>query len=170
MKKHNRILLTLLAASLGLAGLAGVAAARGDCPGGGYGGAAMNPEVRDTIQKAHTAMAPVFMELQAKKQELTAKIYGGADENTIKGLISEINTLQGRLTEAGASMHQQLAKAGVPLNAGMMNCPAMGARGYYDQGQGWKGHGGPRPGGHGFHGGGCPNMQQHPNMQHPNAQ
>lgn len=171
MKKHNKILLMLLAASIGFAGLAGVASARGGFHGGyhgGYGGCngagyyggggpamspAISPEAREALQKAHTALAPLYMELQAKKQELSAKIYGGADDSTVKGLISEVNSLEARLTEGRAEMQKQMAKAGLPMNPGMMNCASF-AGGYH--GHGWKGGG---YGGPGYHGGGCPYMR-----------
>lgn len=172
MKKQNKILVALLAAAIGVAGLAGVAAARGGCYGGGHwgghygggyygGGMNMAPETREIVQKFHTSMGPLYMELQAKRQELTAKTYSGADENSLKGLVSEVNALQNRLNEAGADMHKQLAKAGVTLNGGMMNCPVMGGA-FHGQGYGGRGfHGGPRHGGMGFHGaGGCPYYMQ----------
>ena len=108
----------------------------------------MSPEIRGIFDKAHAEMAPLFMELRAKKQELVAKIYSGADDSVTKGIVAEINSLQSRLTEAGAELNKHLAKAGVPLNPGMMQCPVLGS-GYHGRGPGG-------PGGPGFHGmGGC---------------
>lgn len=188
MKKQHKILIALLTVSVGIAGMAGVAAARGGCygprMGHGYGpGPALTPEAVEIMQKHHATMGPLFMELEAKKQELDAKIYGGADEATVKALVAQVNSLQDRLTEAGAEMNKQLAKTGVTFNAGMVDCPALCAgfqggkygRGYHGGGYGYHrggygyhggghGHGYMRGGpGYGFHGpGGCPYVTSMP--------
>lgn len=169
MKKCNKALIALLIGTMSIVGMAGIASARGghgysgNCGGygggyghGGYGhggrwhggpgpaqwqGANMSPELQETLQKSHAATAPLFMELQAKRQELTAKIYSGADDKTVQDLKTQVNTLQARLNDARVDLQKQLAKAGVPLGPGMSNCPGFG---------GGLGFHGPRHG-YGFH-------------------
>lgn len=168
MKKYNKALIALLVAAMGIAGVAGVASARGwhgshggGCNGqGGYGpgyghggghgygygpGGTMNlsPEVRGMMEKSYTETAPLFMELRAKQTELTAKIYGGADDKTVQDLSRQVNDLQTRLNDARVRTQQQLAKAGVPLN-GVAPCPGMGGMGFH----------GRMHNGFGYHGGG----------------
>lgn len=183
MKSKHAVIATFLVVGLAFAGFVGTASARGGYHGAGpYGGQGWNisPEVRETYQKAHASMAPMFLELQAKKQELAAKIYGGADDATVKQLVSEVNALQTKLTEAGAALQQDLVKAGVPMHPGMMQCSVFGSGfhgakgGYY--GRGGYGHGGGHGhggygygrGGYGYHGwGDCPAMM---NMDRPQPQ
>jgi hypothetical protein len=109
----------------------------GGC-GGGYGPggfqgpgprAALPPEAYDIMQKSYTETAPLFLELRAKQAELSAKIYSNADDATIQGLVKEITDLQTRLTQARVTMNKQLAKAGVPLNSALGNCPGFGMGG-----------------------------------------
>ena len=83
------------------------------------------------------------MELRAKQDELTAKIYSGADAKTIDALSKYINSLQARLTEARVAMQQQFAKAGVPIHAAGRGCNCLFAGGGMH-----RAHGGPcMPGG-----------------------
>ena len=163
MKKCNAILMGLVIGSMTLLGAAGIASARGGCGGygghGGYGYHAMqdlSPEVRESLRKAHEAMAPVFMQYQAKRAELTAKIYSGADDKTIQDLSKEVERLHTQILEGRVNIQKQLSKAGVPLRGfrgGMWGCP-----GFMDGGHGpgdcygWdrNGRGGPDRGGHGW--------------------
>jgi hypothetical protein len=108
---------------------------RGGCGGygpGGYGGgyygpgAAINPEAQKIVEKAYLDSAPLFLELRAKKEELAAKIYSGADDATVDNLNRQVLDLQSRLNNSRVAMHKALAKAGVPLASAMSNCPVMG--------------------------------------------
>lgn len=79
------------------------------------------------MEKAYNEIAPLQMELRAKQDELTAKIYGGADEKTVQDVSKQVIALQTRLTEARVKMQQQFAKAGLPLR--QSGCPMMGGMG-----------------------------------------
>lgn len=148
MKRYNKPLLALLVGALSMAGAAGLAQAR---PGGHYGAggpcyqaAQVTPEMQQMMEKAYNDIAPLIMELRAKQDELTARIYGGADDKTIKDLTDSVVRLQGRVTEARAALQKQFVKSGVPLHAagclgfapGMRGgCPGMAGAG------GMMGHG-----------------------------
>lgn len=143
MKKYNKSLLALLLGAMTVVGGAGVASARMGMHGGPHHGAyaasQVTPEMRQMMEKAYDAIAPLQLELRAKQQELTAKIYGGADDKTIQELSGQVTSLQTRLTESRIRMQRDFAKAGVPMFMG--GCP-MGGPGM---------HGG--PGMTGMHGG-----------------
>lgn len=122
MKRYNKPLLALLIGAMSIAGAAGVAHARPGGHGGYFGGGGpcygmqqVTPEMHQMMEKAYNEISPLLMELRAKQSELTAKIYGGADEKTIKALTDEVAGLQARVTEARVGMQRQFAKAGVPL-------------------------------------------------------
>lgn len=155
MTRINKSLLAMLIGAMTITGAAGLAQARGYGYGPHHGGYAMqdiSPETRQMMEKAYNDIAPLQMELRAKRAELTAKIYGGADDKTIQDLTAQVNALQNRVTQARVKMQQDFAKAGVPLRGGMGgNCmmggggPGMGMHGGY--------HGGYH-GGMGMYGGG----------------
>lgn len=162
MKQYNKPLLALLIGAMTIVGAAGVAEARMGM--GGHGGfhhggayAELTPEMQQMMEKAYNDIAPLQLELRAKQQELTAKIYGGADDKAVQQLSAEISALQKRVTDARVKMQQDFAKAGVPMQYG---CPMGGGRGFHGGGpMGGKGFHGPM----GFHGGmggygGCPGM------------
>lgn len=121
MKKISKPLFLFLLGAMFLAGGAGLAGARGGGHFGGYHGQrnmdTLTPETREALDKAHAALAPVYMELQAKQAVLTAKIYSGADDKTVQELSREIGALQAKLTEGRIAVQKQLAKAGVPLHS-----------------------------------------------------
>lgn len=152
MKKYNKPLLALLIGAMTVMGAASFAQARQDYPGRGFhhGGRYMDmtPETRQMMEKAYNDIAPLQLELRAKQQELTAKIYGGADDKTVQQISAEVSALQKRLTEARVKMQQDFAKAGVPMNCGGMMGGMMGGRAFH----GPDGRGGPCPafGGHGY--------------------
>jgi hypothetical protein len=147
----HKSLLALIVGGVALAGAAGIADAR---PGGHHpyaGGAGpcggawqVTPEMSRMMEKTYNDMAPLLLELRAKEDELTAKIYGGADEKVIKELTEAVGRLQARVTEVRVNMQKQFAKAGVPLRGGL-GC----ADGYGHMGGGRHGHGG------GYGMGGC---------------
>lgn len=127
MKKYNKPLLALLIGTMTVIGAAGVAGARwgghgGGCGYGYNGGNApskqITPEMQQMMEKAYNTIAPMQMELRAKQTELTAKIYGGADDATIQALTKEVDRLQSRVTEARVTMQKEFAKAGMPLHQG----------------------------------------------------
>lgn len=78
----------------------------------------MNPEAYALVEKDLMEAAPLRMELRAKKDELTAKIYQNADDMTIDKLAKEIASLQARLTQSHIKIQKQLAANGVPLHIG----------------------------------------------------
>lgn len=162
MKQYNKPLLALLIGAMTIVGAAGIAEARM----GGHGGkpfhhggayAELTPEMHQMMEKAYNDIAPLQLELRAKQQELTAKIYGGADDKTVQQLSAEISALQKRVTDARVKMQQDFAKAGIPMQYG---CPMGGGRGFHGGPMGGKGFHGPMGfhGGMGGHGGGCPGM------------
>lgn len=131
MKKYNKTLLALMLCAVTVLGASGISEAR---PGGhrgyhhgngqGYGGGMgygpqMTPEMQQMVNENCNKMAPVRLELQAKQAELTAKIYSGADDNTIQALSRDVSRLQAQLTESRVAAQKQYAKAGVPMRGGM---------------------------------------------------
>ncbi len=177
MRNYSKSLMALVIGSMVLVGAAGVASARGGCGGGegGHGGGAhgmygdamkdLSPEVRDSIRKAHDALTPLAVQYKAKRAELSAKIYSGADDKTIQDLTKEVERLHGQLLEGRVGLQKQMAKAGLPMrghggmmgggmmDGGMMDCAGMGGHG----GKGGKGGHGDMNGkggmsGHGGHG------------------
>ena len=149
MKQYNKPLLALLIGAMTVMGAASFAEARPDQPGkpfhhgSRYGD--LTPEMHQMMEKAYNDIAPLQLELRAKQQELTAKIYGGADDKTVQQLSAEVSTLQKRLTDARVKMQQDFAKAGVPMGYG---CAMGGGRGFHGpMGRGgcpgYGGHGGP---------------------------
>lgn len=159
MTKYNKPLLALLIGAMTVVGAAGVASARMGMHGGPHHGAyagQVTPEMRQMMEKAYADIAPLQLELRAKQQELTAKIYSGADDKTIQELGKEVTNLQARLTQARIKMQQDFAKAGLPIHMG--GCP-MGGGGMmgHGMGPGMMGpHGGYMHGPKGYHGGPCP--------------
>lgn len=136
-----------LALLLGLAtvvGSAGLAEARpgghggyGGYHGGGYHngyGSQVTPEAQKMMENAYNAAAPKIMELRAKQAELTAKIYGGADQKTIDALTQEVGRLQAEVMAERVKTQQQFAKAGIPIQHG-------GACGFGSGMRGMRGHG-----------------------------
>lgn len=126
MNKYNKSFLAMVLGLVTVVGAAGVAGARwggphhGGC-GYGYGYGAVqppSPEAQKLMESAYNSIAPLMMELRAKQDELTAKIYGGADEKTIDALSKEVSRLQAQVTDARVKMQQQFVKAGVPMHAG----------------------------------------------------
>ena len=89
------------------------------------------------MEKTYNDIAPLLLELRAKEDELTAKIYGGTDEKTLRELTENVGRLQARVTEARVNMQRQFAKAGIPLRGGL-GC----ADGYSHMGGGRHGYGG----------------------------
>ena len=171
MKQYNKPLLALLIGAMTIVGAAGVAEARM----GGHGGkpfhhggayAELTPEMHQMMEKAYNDIAPLQLELRAKQQELTAKIYGGADDKAIQQLSAEVSALQKRVTDARVRMQQDFAKAGIPMQYG---CPMGGGKGFHGF-MGGKGFHGPM-GDRGFHGpmGGCPGFMTGPGPALPQA-
>jgi hypothetical protein len=76
----------------------------------------LTPEAQKEIVAAYDTMIPLIMELRAKQDEFTAKLYSGADNKTIEALGKEIARLQARVTESQLALQQQLARSGVPLH------------------------------------------------------
>lgn len=132
MKQYNKPLLALLIGAMTVMGAASYADARPDHAGKPFhhGGryADLTPEMHQMMEKAYNDIAPLQLELRAKQQEMTAKIYGGADDKTVQQLSSEVSALQKRLTDARVKMQQDFAKAGVPMRYG---CPMGGAKGFH---------------------------------------
>ena len=138
MKNYSKSLMALVIGSMVLVGAAGVASARGGCGGGegGRGGHGMygdamkdlSPEVRDSIRKAHDALTPLAVQYKAKRAELSAKIYSGADDKTIQDLSKEVERLHSQLLEGRVGLQKQMAKAGLPMggHGGMMGGGMMG--------------------------------------------
>lgn len=129
MNKYNKSFLALTLGLITILGAVGVASARWGGPhhgGGGYGCGTMqapSPEAQKLMESSYNTIAPLLMELRAKQDELTAKIYSGADAKTVDTLSKDINSLQAKVTEARVAMQQQFAKAGVPIHAaGRGNC------------------------------------------------
>lgn len=150
MKKYNKSLMALAIGLVAVMGTAGVASARWGGHGGwghggghgcgyGYGMAQPpSPEAQKMMEQAYTQVAPKMLELRAKQEELTAKIYGGGDEKTIGELTRQVERLYTEVTEAQVKMQQQFAKSGIPMHHG---------GGYhYGGGPGWhRGMMGPGP-------------------------
>lgn len=126
MNKYSKSFLALTLSLATLIGAAGMADARWGGPGCGPM-SAPTPEARQMMENAFNAMAPLIMELRAKQDELTAKIYGGADAKTIEALSKEVISLQTRVTEGRVAMQQQFAKAGIPMQFGQGGCMPMGS-------------------------------------------
>lgn len=162
MKNYNKPILALLIGAMTVMSAAGFAEARMGMHGGGhampyYGGAmgeGITPEMRQMMEKAYNQMAPLQLELRAKQQELTAKIYGGADDKSVQQVADEVTTLQKRLTEARVKMQQDFAKAGIPMHGGgcMFGNGPMGGPGKMGHGMGGHGMMGHGMGGHGMMG------------------
>jgi Spy/CpxP family protein refolding chaperone len=162
MNTLQKSLLVLFIGGVALAGTAGNADARwgghgyqyGGCgPGGGW--REISPEMRRMMEKAYDDIAPLQLELRAKQDELTARIYGGADDKSIRELADAVSRLQSRLGEARVDMQKQFAKAGVPLRSGR-GCPGgfgpmhggtHGHRGWQDNTGSDGGYGAPLPSG-----------------------
>lgn len=163
MTRYNKSIIAALVGAIALLGAANIADARGH---GGYGhggyghggyghGYAMqdvSPEHQQMMAESYDKIAPLQLELRAKQQELTAKIYGGADEKSIKATSDEVNALQARVTAARMEMQKRFAAAGIPMHMGRgAGCPGFGAAhmGHGDNcfgfGRGYHG-GGPRGG------------------------
>ena len=116
----NKFFLILTLSLITVIGVAGVAGARGGCCGYGPGseqGAtqAISPEARQILQSAQDKLAPLVLELRAKCDEFTAKVYSGADSKVTDVLSKDIVRLQTQVTEARLALQQQLAVAGVSL-------------------------------------------------------
>lgn len=158
MQRYNKTLLALLVSGMTVMGAASFAEARPNQPG--YRHAEATPEMHQMMEKAYNDIAPLQLELRAKQQELTAKIYGGADDKVVQQLSSEVNALQKRLTDARVKMQQDFAKAGIPMQfgCGMMGDGMMGGRGFTGGCPGFGGHG--RGHGYGFGGGMMPGPNQ----------
>lgn len=115
-----------LISAMAVTGAAGVAEARWGGHGGhggphhrgGYAAQELSPETQQMMEKAYNDMAPMIMELRAKQAELTAKIYGGADDKTVQALTTEVNALQARVNEARVRTQREFSRAGVPLHQG----------------------------------------------------
>lgn len=134
MNKYTKSLAALILGVAAATTAVGVAEAHwfdghgGRC--GGYAGAeAPSPEAQKMMQDAYTSMAPKMLELRAKRDELTAKIYSGADQASIDALTREMNALQAKVNEERVKYQQQFAKAGVPMHASgrCMFGPGMGS-------------------------------------------
>lgn len=120
----------------------------------------ISPEARESIRKAHDALTPLVVQYGAKRAELAAKIYSGADDKTIQDLAKEIEGLHSQVLEGRIGLLKQMAKAGLPMRGfhhggmmedGMGGCPGMGGHGPMMGGHG------PMMGGPGHKGrGGCP--------------
>ena len=150
MKRLKYLLLALAVGALALSlGAASSLAQKGahEGHGGMPGHEAMrdiSPEARESIRKAHDALTPLMVQYGAKRAELAAKIYSGADDKTIQDLAKEIESLHSQVLEGRIGLLKQMAKAGLPMG-GMMG-----------------GHG-PMMGGPGHKGrGGCPGMPAGP--------
>lgn len=149
MNRYNSSFLALALGLVTIFGAAGVAGARWGGPhhGGGYGCGAMqapSPEARKLMESSYNTIAPLAMQLRAKQDELTAKIYNGADAKTIEALSKDVNQLQTQLANARLDMTQQFAKAGVPLHYAGRGCPFMGG-GMYGGGMYGGGYAGTAP-------------------------
>lgn len=174
MKRLKYLLLALAVGALALSlGAASSLAQKGahEGHGGMPGHEAMrdiSPEARESIRKAHDALTPLMVQYGAKRAELAAKIYSGADDKTIQDLAKEIESLHSQVLEGRIGLLKQMAKAGLPMGGfhggmmgGMMDdgmgCPMMGGHG------GMMGGHGPMMGGPGHKGrGGCPGMPAGP--------
>ena len=174
MKRLNYLFLALAVGALALSlGAASSLAKNGTHEG--HGGMAgheamrdVSPEARESIRKAHDALTPLMVQYGAKRAELAAKIYSGADDKTIQDLAKEIESLHSQVLEGRIGLLKQMAKAGLPMGGfhggmmgGMMDdgmgCPMMGGHG------GRMGGHGPMMGGPGHKGrGGCPGMPAGP--------
>ena len=139
MSKVNKSVLALALSLITIMSVAGVANARWGGPmGGGPCGYAysqdaaqtLSPEAQKIMESAHDKMAPLVLELRAKQDEFTSKLYSGADSKTMDALSKDIARLQTQVTEARLALQQQLAQAGVPLRhvagGGMMGGGMMG--------------------------------------------
>lgn len=157
MKKHHKLLLVLAVSFLTLVGMPALSSAQRGNSGGCHDDVMqkLSPEVRESIRKAHEALAPVFVQYWAKQAELSAKIYSGADDKTIQDLAKAVENLHSQLLEGRIGLQKQMAKAGLPMrefhggmkggfHGGMMGGGMMGGMG--DMGC-------PGMGGHGRHGG-----------------
>ncbi|MDL2266589.1 hypothetical protein LJC46_01190 [Desulfovibrio sp. OttesenSCG-928-G15] len=106
-----------------------------------------SPEMQQMISDAYQKIAPKLLELRAKRDELTAKIYEGADQATIDGLKRKVDELQSVLNSEHVKLQQQFAKAGMPLHMGGRCMMGFDHRG---MGPGPKGMMGGHRGMHGF--------------------
>lgn len=165
----NKYTKTVAALVLGIAATATVASVadanwfdghRGRC--GGYMATEdPSPELQKMMEDAYNRMAPMLLEVRAKRDELTAKIYGGGDQASIDALTKQVNELQAKVNTEHVKIEQQMAKAGLPMNAsgrcmfgpgprGMMGGMHGMGPGHKGMGSGMKGmHGGMHGGGHG---------------------
>jgi|GEM_PF-2836701 len=135
MSKVNKSVLALALGLITIMGVAGAASARWGGPMGGgpcgYGynqdaAQALSPEAQKIMESAYDKMAPLVMELRAKQDEFTAKLYSGADSKTMDALGKDITRLQTQVTEARLALQQQLAQAGVPLRYAAGGCMMAG--------------------------------------------
>lgn len=134
-------------------------------PGPCYAMQDVSPEQRQMVEDAYSAIAPLQLELRAKRQELTAKIYGGADDKTIQTVADQVKALEARLSEARLGMQKNFAKAGMPMHMGRGGgCPGYGP-GHMRHGYNCPGYGhGPMR--HGF---GCPGYGYGPGAMDPRS-
>ena len=146
MNKYNKSFLALTLGLITIIGAASAASARWGGPhhggGHGYGCGSMqapSPEAQKLMEDSYNAMAPLVMELRAKQDELTAKIYGGSDEATINSLSKDVNRLHDQVTQARVSMQQKFAKAGIPMYQAGRGCMGMNMH------RGWHGGNAPAP-------------------------
>lgn len=154
MKPHNKTLVLLLVGAMTTVGGAGIAAARHGVMHYGRGSVQhqmASPEMQQMMEKAYNNIAPLQLELRAKQQELTAKIYSGADDKTLRQLTEEVNALYKRVLEARVQMQREFARAGMPMHMG--NCPMGGGgmgMGGMGMGMGMRGNCPGMPMGQGF--------------------